>query len=290
MTAGWVSVAKKDFRDAIRAKSVWAVTALFVLAAAGATALYAQVDFFHGGNPTAAGLVSFVRNATTLFLPVIALLAGYRSVSGEREDGQLRLLLSLPVTRRDVVLGKLIGRTGVVVVPALLAYLVAAVLGVALMGGFDYLQFLSFGAVTALYALAYVAIGVGISASSSTASKSLVGAVLFWAVFQFFWGTIGFVLLWVTSGPGFPSFDPVPAWYVLFTRLSPTGAFGAASSTFVPGGVTAGMPTGAGSGGFGFSLPSGPFFVEEWFGFVPLVGWVVVPVLVGYWRFAKADL
>lgn len=291
MTSGWVAVAKKDFRDAIRVRYIWIVTAIFVLFAAGATVLYAQVDLFHGGNPTAGGLISFVRSATTLFVPIIALMAGYRSVAGEREDGHVRLLLSMPVTRLDVVLGKLLGRTAVVVVPAVIAYLIAAVVGVVLMGGFDYLQFLSFGLITAVYALAYVSVAVGFSAASRSTSKALVGVVLFWALFNFFWSSIAFGLLWITSPGPFPSFDPVPAWYVLFTRLSPSGAFSAASSTFIPGGVTAAMPTGMGAtGGVPFSMPSGPFFVEPWFGFLPLVAWIVVPAAVGYWRFEAADI
>ena len=294
MSHGWIAVTRKDFRDAIRAKLIWATTALFVLAAAGATVLYAQINAFHGGDPTAAGLITFVRSATTMFVPIIALLAGYRSVAGERKDGSIRLLLSMPVTRRDMVLGKLLGRTGVVVVPILVAYVVAAVLALVQIGGFDYVQFLLFGLVTAVYALAYVSVAVGISAWSRTTAVALAGTLSFWVLFQFAWGIIGFALLFATSGGGFPSFDPVPAWYVVFTRLSPSGAFGAASSALLPGGVTAGMPTrpgaGGGAAGPGFSMPSGAFYLEEWFGFVPLIGWIVVPVTVGYRRFAAADL
>jgi len=291
VSRGWVAVTKKDFTDAIQAKSIWVTTALFVLAASGATVLYAQVDFFHDGTPSAAGLITFVRSATTLFVPVIAVLAGYRSIAGEREDGSIRLLLSIPVSRRDVVLGKLIGRTGVVVAPAMLAYLVAAVLAVVQIGGFDYVQFLVFGLVTALYALAYVSIAVGISASSKTTAVALAAVLAVWALFQFVWGLLGFALLFATNGFAMPSFDPIPAWYVLFTRLSPSGAFGAASSAFVPGGATAGMPTGMGAGDAGgFSMPSGPFFLEEWFGFVLLLLWIVVPVALGYRWFTSADL
>lgn len=296
MTGGWVAVTRKDFKDAIRSRWIWLTTVLFVLFAGGATYLYASFEFFHGGDPSAAGLVSFVRGSTTLFVPIIALLAGHRSIAGEREDGSVKLLLSMPVTRRDVVVGKLLGRTGVVVVPAVLAYCVAAGLAVAMVGRFDYLQFVAFGLVTGVYALAYVSVAVGISASTGSTSKAVAGAVGFWGLFQFLWGQIAFVLLWSVNGFQFPfpeaMFDPVPSWYVLFTRLSPTGAFEAASSALLPGGAAAAaQPSGMGGGGeIGFSMPSGPFYVEDWFGVVMLVGWILLPAWIGYRRFRAADL
>ncbi len=33
-----------------------------------------------------------------------------------------------------------------------------------------------------------------------------------------------------------------------------------------------------------------PFYLQEWFGIVVLLGWLLVPALIGYYRFSRADL
>ncbi|WP_175424132.1 ABC transporter permease subunit, partial [Haladaptatus sp. W1] len=33
-----------------------------------------------------------------------------------------------------------------------------------------------------------------------------------------------------------------------------------------------------------------PFFLEKWFMLVILAAWLVVPLVLGYWRFERADL
>jgi len=53
-------------------------------------------------------------NIVTLFLPLVAIFAGYAAISKERTGGSLKLLLSLPHSRKDVIIGKVVGRCGVV--------------------------------------------------------------------------------------------------------------------------------------------------------------------------------
>jgi ABC-2 type transport system permease protein len=42
--------------------------------------------------------------------PIVGVVVGYNAVSGGRESGSLKLLLSLPHSRADVVFGKVVGR------------------------------------------------------------------------------------------------------------------------------------------------------------------------------------
>ncbi|MFI5324093.1 MAG: ABC transporter permease, partial [Thermodesulfobacteriota bacterium] len=58
-----------------------------------------------GYGRTAASLINLV----LLFVPLIALITGAISISGERENGTLQYLLSHPVTKSEVFLGKFIG-------------------------------------------------------------------------------------------------------------------------------------------------------------------------------------
>ena len=60
---------------------------------------------FHGIDVTVASLVSLV----TYLVPLIALILGYDSIVGEKERGSLQLLLSMPITRFEILLGKYLG-------------------------------------------------------------------------------------------------------------------------------------------------------------------------------------
>lgn len=54
-------------------------------------------------------------------------MLGYRAIVGERESGSLKFLLGLPHTRRDVILGKLIGRVSTVTVAVLVGFAIVGV-------------------------------------------------------------------------------------------------------------------------------------------------------------------
>jgi len=110
-------VARKEFRDALRSKGLWVpslvFTAFFVIPAAAA--LWFDVGI-RGGQDV--GMQLLIRviypNIVTLFLPLVAIFAGYAAISKERTSGSLKLLLSLPHPRKDVIIGKVVGRCGVV--------------------------------------------------------------------------------------------------------------------------------------------------------------------------------
>ena len=60
---------------------------------------------FRGIEATIASLVSLV----IYLVPLIALILGYDAIVGEREEGSLDLLLSMPLTRIELLLGKFVG-------------------------------------------------------------------------------------------------------------------------------------------------------------------------------------
>jgi len=281
----WAVVARKDFEDAVRSKAFWAVSALFVLFAGAAAYLYTGTDLFGAQELSTLGLVGFLRGASGTLVPVIALLVGYRSIAGERQSGSLKLLLSLPHSRRDVVVGKLLGRTGVVAAAIGVGYLVALGVGVATIGSFAVVDFLTFTGLTVLLGLSFVGIAMGLS--SATGSTSIAGALAigFWLVFQFLWGIITLVLVWASNGFSLQGLSGLPDWATLFNQLAPGSAYTSATGILVDG------PTG---GGGGVVAPGGGgadvFYTEPWFGIVVLAAWVVVPVALGYLQFRRADL
>lgn len=101
-------IAAKEFRDRIRNWWVLAVAlifSLFALAIAYFGAAQQGAVGFAGIDVTIASLVSLV----IYLVPLIALILGYDAIVGEKERGSLELLLSMPITRFEILLGKYLG-------------------------------------------------------------------------------------------------------------------------------------------------------------------------------------
>lgn len=192
----WDVVAKKEFRDALRSKGLWALslvfTAFFVIPAAGA--LYFDIGVSGAQDIGMQVLMSSVYlNIVTLFLPLVAIFAGYAAISKERTSGSLKLLLSLPHSRRDVIIGKVIGRCGVVGVPLAGAFLVTALFLIASRLTFKPGIFVTFAMFSMVFALVMVAVAVSISGAVENSLYSIIGNMTFFVSISFFWN------LWANS-------------------------------------------------------------------------------------------
>lgn len=271
----WAIVARKDFRDAIRAKSLWALSAIFILLAAAVAYIYAEV-LAPGGELTALGLIIFLQGPTALFVSITALLIGHKSISGERESGSAKILLGLPHTRRDVVAGKVVGRTAVLAVPLLAAFAVAAIVVMALYAEFSVGDYALFTLLTLVFACAFICIAVGISTLTGSSSRSAAAAIGTWLLFQV-WGIIALVALFVVNGFSLPGPQTgFPDWYFVLQGLTPNAGYSNAAAYFLP------AEAGNIAAGFG-DLPL-------WYGLLVLAGWIVLPLALGYGRFRDVDL
>lgn len=123
MRTVWV-VTKKEFRDSVRNRWVIAVTVLFMLLALG-------LAYFGAAASGRVGFQSFdatVASLTTLaafIIPLIGLLIAYDTVVGELNSGTLLLLLSYPLSRIQVLVGKYLGQSAVMATATLLGFGVA---------------------------------------------------------------------------------------------------------------------------------------------------------------------
>jgi len=102
------TVAAKEFRDRLRNRWVLIVTLVFAASALAigyfGAAQQGEIGL-RGAHYTIASLVSLV----IYLIPLIALLLGFDAIVGERERGSLDLLLSLPITRAELLIGKFLG-------------------------------------------------------------------------------------------------------------------------------------------------------------------------------------
>ncbi|MFB6220752.1 MAG: ABC transporter permease [Halolamina sp.] len=187
----WEAVARKDFQDAVRSRWLWVLSALSIVVFAGA----AIGQLYLGGgnlNPQQSqgllqGFLFFLKQGTGILIPLTAIVVAYGSITRERESGTMKLLLALPHSRDDVVLGKVLGRSAVVALPVLIGFFVAFLALLPAGSGVNFLLYIQFALLTALLGVVFVGISVGVSAAARTNQQAIVGAGGLFGVFWFLW-------------------------------------------------------------------------------------------------------
>lgn len=278
-----ISIAKRDFLDVRRARLVWGPVVLYTLF---------MLLFFWGQSsaedPNFYQIMwSLLGLGGALVIPLIALVAAYLSVAGERESGSIKFTLSAPVKRSSVVFGKLISRTAIVVAGILVSFVVGTLAGMVLVPDmtFEWGDYLIFIAVTLLYALAYVSVAVGISAATGSRSRAIGGSIGFFFLFNLVWNflpvqpteMLRFLLEEFGRDP-----DNYQNLLEFVFSISPTGAYLNSTKLFMTDEFLELVGTAGQS--------ADPFYIQGWFMLVILSFWVVAPLAVGYWQFNNAQL
>lgn len=279
-----IVIAKKDFQDAIRSRGLLALTVLFTVFITGGVCVSTLIPkgVGVGGNQTSITITLGLLPPTGLLVPIIGLLAGYKAVAGEREDGSLKFLLGLPHTRRDVILGKVLGRAAVVTVSIIIGFAVGGVALHVLTNAFSLANYLVFIIATIQLGVVFVSLGVALSTVTSSTAHAAWGVFGLFAIFHFIWEIVGFIVVFISTGSLLR--PPVPGWYLLFMRLNPQNAYQAAATAKL-----------SDSGLFADALVSDPtsglsVLLEGWVGFVLLALWSVIPLGLAYSQFQRSDL
>jgi ABC-2 type transport system permease protein len=273
-----LSVARNDFLNVRRSKLLWFVCALY--------ALFSGLFFYVGSTGDLLDVNRQLFNMSgiaVLIIPLVAVVAAYLAIAGERESGSIRIRLGLPTTRLELVLGKFLSRATMVFIAVLLALLVAAGLSVALYPDPDLSAFPTFGVLISLFALAYVSIALGISAATATRARAMGYSIGYFFVFNVLWlagqfsvaAALRFVFkdtLGLKLGQNF---------YDFIISLSPASAYlNSLYLVFDPSNFGPQLPP----------LGDVPWYLSPEFSAVVLVGWFVLPLVVGYLVFRRAEL
>lgn len=275
-----LQVARKDFRDSMRERQLYFLGGFFLLVGALMGYIVGQST---GASGSALGRFSLM---ALLFVgPLTATVVSYNGIVGKRESGEMRVLLSLPFARGEVVLGTLLGRLGVLVAVSTLTLLLATVIAAAMGAAVSATHVLGALAVLSVALLAFVSIAVGISASTRTTTRAAGAAFGAFFLFLFrLWEVVPISIRFVANGLNFPRGQP-PTWAVVWGQLSPLAGLRNAVS-----GVSTDL-----AAAFGGFVPTPPveaeaLYLEPWFGAGVVVVWIVAPVAIGLYRFGRADL
>ncbi len=265
-----VAVARKELRDAVSSSWLILYAALFTVLALGLSYL-GQRNLgsvgFENFSRTTASLI----NLCLLLAPLAALSLGAGAIAGERDRGTLTYLLSQPLDRWELLVGKFVGLSASIVLATVIGFGAAGIIIAFYASTLDVGTYLLF--VVLVVALVCVMTGLGLLASviSNTRVQALGIALLIWfvAVFVFDLLLIGMVSATSLSGGGLMLAllaNPVEIVRVLaIIQLEPDlqilGPFGAY------------LMERAGTGGATAVLSAA------------LAAWIIVPVAVAAWLF-----
>lgn len=122
-----------------------------------------------------------------IIMSLLAVIFAYDTVSGEKERGTLRLMLSYSVPRDIVLLGKWIGGYVTLVIPFIIAVVAAAAIVLAqsnvLFMQAQWLQFMAVCLLSLLYIAVVYSAAIWISCLTSRSSTSIMLLVTLWLVF-----------------------------------------------------------------------------------------------------------
>jgi Cu-processing system permease protein len=264
------TLAGKEFRDRMRNRWVLAVALVF--------AVFSLVITYFGGaqqgqvGPRSvefviASLVSLV----IYLIPLIALLLGFDAVVGERERGSLELLLALPLTRLELLLGKYLGLALALTLSTLAGFGLVGVLLFRQFGWAGLAPYLGFAFSAVLLGLAFLSLALLLSVLARERTHASGLAIALWFGFVLVFDLLLLGALVATGG----DFGGQALAYLLL--LNPTDVF-RIFNVFSLDQVRS---------LYGLSSIVPPALASPWLMGCAMLAWIVGPLALASWRFRE---
>ncbi|MGD2060292.1 MAG: ABC transporter permease, partial [Acidimicrobiia bacterium] len=155
----------------------------------GITALFLKL-FTVTTDPVPFPLILFV----SFLAPLLGIMFGFDSINGERSQGTLPRLLSQPIHRDEVILGKFVAGIGVVSIMLTALVVFVAGIGIFRLGVIPTASEVSRLVIWLVFTIVYVAFWQGlatlVSVRTTRAATSALIPVGVWLVLALFWGFI----------------------------------------------------------------------------------------------------
>jgi ABC-2 type transport system permease protein len=272
------AIIQRDFQNARRSRILLLTVGLFV-----ALVGLVMATTSSGEETIPADALWNLHGIAIFFMPIIMLVIAYLSVAGERESGRIKYLLGLPNRRSEVVLGKFISRTLVAALAVVLSMGVGLVVIAVRFSSVPVADAATLTGFMLFFAAVYVAIAVGISALTATRARAMGGVIGVYVVFTVFWiapavnprDSVAYIV------ENLLGLSAMPNLYDFVFYLSPSFAYGRLVNGLVFNRAQNGATT---------VSADAPFYLQEWFMAIILLGWVAVALGVGYLRFRNAEL
>ena len=276
------TIAKKEFMDNIRNKWIIVITLIFIILTIASAYLAGGQT---GGDVVFGGMADTVvtlMSIHVLLVPLIAILLGFSTIAGEAETGALYVVLSYPVKRIEVLLGKFLGLGSVLAVTPLIGFGLSGIIIAVTVGGEEGLAFLAFIALAIMLGLIYLSLILMISAITKTRVQAIAGGILL-----FFWAMIYGILIfgiYIATGGSYEDFlsptglSDLPGWFWGSIIISPSDT-----------NQMAVMHAFDLNQAFGFQIET-PEWLSMSFLLAVQVIWIIVPLILAYIFFRRRDI
>jgi Cu-processing system permease protein len=274
------SIAKKEIMDNIRNKWIIIISVMFAL-------LTLVVSYFGSifsqGWQDLGGTIATMMAFVEYLIPIIALMLGYATIIGEIERGSMSSLLSLSVTRFEIILGKYLGLAAVLAFTILVGFGVAGLVIAANVSNVNYIEYLIFIGATIMFGLIFLSISLFFSTLFKKRSSAIGGAVLIWFSFLFIIPIIFTGVLVAIAGLDKLMVGSVPNWYYGLELFNPVSVYSYVISLNV-------VPLNQIAQQNNTVTSIYPSFISNWLLVPILIIWIIVFFFLAYWRFNKQDI
>jgi Cu-processing system permease protein len=269
-------IAKKEFMDNVRNSWILFASTLFALLAVivslmGSWGGHGWQDF----QLTINAMMPLVQ----YLIPLLGLLLGYETITGEIEKGSMNSLLALPTNRKEIVLGKFIGLSVVISFAIVLGFSVAGGIIAFNIPNPNVAQYAVFIAVSMLTGIVFVGLAILISVFFVRRSTAVGGTIFFWFFFTFLLDALIKLLTVVIAGLD-NLVVRVPEWYFTLNLCNPTYDYVTIIGLTVPTTSTT------------HTLFSGeyPSFFSPGLMAVLLLAWIIIFLAIALFLFERRDI
>lgn len=268
-------IAKKEIMDNIRNK--WIIVLSFIFALLTLVTSYFGSIFSTGWQDlgaTISGMMSLVQ----FLIPIIALILGYAAIIGEIERGSMSALLSQPITRLEILLGKFIGLGSILAFTIIIGFGVAGIVIALNVPDANFINYLIFIGSTILIGLVFLSISLFFSTIFKKRTTAIGGAIFLWFLFNMILPMIFVGVLVASVGIENLMSGELPSWYYILTLSSPLSAY----TTFNILALRITLQSEI--------ISSFPKFFSAELMILLLLLWIIISLLLAYWRFNKREI
>lgn len=272
-----LAIAGKEIREGLRNRWIVATTLLLGLLALTLSFLGSAPTGSTGARALDVMVVS-LSSLTIFLIPLIALLLSHDAVVGEAERGTLLLLLSYPVARWQVILGKFLGHLVILAIATIIGY-GAAGLALSFLSGDGFSEgWAAFGRMIANsigLGAAFLAIGYAVSALARERGVAAGIAIGIWLLFALVYDMVLLGVLVVDQGAVI-----TPPVLNALLLLNPADVYRLLN---LAGSEGAALATGMAGLASDSALPA-PVLVSA------MIGWIVIPLALASMLFSRRQL
>lgn len=259
-------IALKEIRDGIRNR--WVISCILVLAllAVSQLLLGSAPSGSLKADPMAVTVVS-LSSLSVYLIPLIALMLSFDALIGEFERGTMLLLLTYPVKRWQIIIGKFIGHLAILTVAVLIGYgLTGVTLGLTSDAqASSVMAYLVMMGSSLLLGAVFIGLGYLISVLARERSSAVAYAIAVWLVFVVLYDLM---LLGIIVADETHSLDPQV--FSMMLLASPTDVYRILNLTAVD---SINMLT-------GMSALSGALNLNKSILILIMTAWVMIPMIM----------